>query len=453
MSVPLSYDMSYLEPDVTLDEVLSWQPSVLRCHDQLHQGTGPGSDYLGWMDPLAMLPQAERNRITAVVTRLREESDVLVVIGIGGSYLGARAVVEAIGGPEKDCVLFAGQNISADHHKELMGKLAGKRFAINVISKSGTTTESSIAFRLLRELLEGQVGKEKASRLIVATTDAGKGALRKLSEQEGYDTFVVPDDVGGRYSVLSAVGLLPIAYAGIDIGQMLDSASECAKACSNPDLMSNPAYVYAVIRNILYSKGKAVEIMASFEPRLHYLAEWWKQLFGESEGKDGVSLFPASVDLTSDLHSMGQWIQQGRRIIFETFLDIERGAPDLQVPGDPENLDGLNFLSGSRLHDINRIAYQATALAHREGDVPNSTIRLEAMNAQCLGALLFFFEKACAMSGYLLGVNPFDQPGVEAYKNHMFALLDKPSFEEAGRELKKRLSEKRETISSFGDQV
>lgn len=451
MSIPLSYDMSYLEPDVTYDEVLSWQSAVTRCHDLLHAGTGKGSDFLGWLDPLAMLPQEERNRITSVAARLRDEADVLVVIGIGGSYLGARAVIEAIGGTEKQRVLFAGENISAEYHSNLMECISGKRFAINVISKSGTTTEPSIAFRLLKEQLEKQVGKEKASRLIVATTDAKKGALRKLSEQEGYDTFVVPDDVGGRYSVLSGVGMLPIAYAGIDIRQLVEGASDCAMACSNPVLKHNPAYVYAVIRNILYTKGKAIEILSSFEPRLHYLAEWWKQLFGESEGKDGVSLFPASVDLTSDLHSMGQWIQQGRRIIFETFLDIQGGEPELTVPEDAQNLDGLNFLSGKKVYDVNRAAYQATVLAHSEGNVPNSTIRLEAMNARSLGALLYFFEKACAMSGYLLGVNPFDQEGVEAYKKHMFALMDKPGYEDAGRELKKRLAEKKEIISTFGD--
>ncbi|MDO8683417.1 MAG: glucose-6-phosphate isomerase, partial [Armatimonadota bacterium] len=295
-------------------------------------------------------------------------------------------------------------------------------------------------FRILREYLEEKAGRNKASSLIVATTDAKKGALRYLSEQRGYTTFVVPDDVGGRYSVLSAVGLLPIAYAGIDIKALLSAANRCAEDCKNPDLKSNPAYYYAVARNVLYNKGKEIEILASFEPRLHYIAEWWKQLYGESEGKDNKGIFPASVDFTTDLHSMGQWIQQGRRSIFETFIHIEGGEPDLKIPSEASDMDGLNYLEGRQVHEVNLAAYQATALAHYEGGVPNSTIRLPELNAETLGYLLYFLEKACAMSGYLLNVNPFDQPGVEAYKNYMFALLGKPGYEEESAKLKEKLN-------------
>ena len=439
MSIPVSLDTTYLTPDVTPEEVYSWQEVVDFCHDRLHSGTGPGSDFLGWMDPHAMIPKEELERINQVSNDLRNSSDVLVVIGIGGSYLGARAVIEAIGGPGAARVLFAGQNISACYHSDLLECIRDKRVALNVISKSGTTTEPAIAFRLLRNLVEEKVGREEASKLIVATTDAKKGALRQLSEKQGYRTFVVPDNVGGRYSVFSAVGLLPIAYAGIDIKAMVDSAARCAEACKNPDLKSNPAYYYAVLRNILYNKGKEVEILASFEPRLHYVAEWWKQLFGESEGKENMGLFPAAVDFSSDLHSMGQWIQEGTRIILETFLEIDGGEPELVIPSEETNADGMNYLAGRQLTEVNREAYRATALAHREGGVPNTAIRLKELTAETLGALMYFFEKACAVSGYLLHVNPFDQPGVEAYKGHMFALLGKPGFEEETRKLKESI--------------
>ncbi|MDO8586892.1 MAG: glucose-6-phosphate isomerase [Armatimonadota bacterium] len=429
MSIPLSLDFTRLEPDVTLEEILSWQDAVSECHEQLHSGTGPGSKYRGWLDPHGMIPEAEVERITQAADELRNASDVLVVVGIGGSYLGARAVIEALGGRDKERVIFAGQNISASYHKDLLDSLDGKRVAVNIVSKSGTTTEPAIAFRLLRNYLKKKRGGTLDPKLIVATTDPQEGALREMSRTEGYRTFVVPGDLGGRYSVLSAVGLLPIAYAGLDVRKMIDSAADCAKACENPDLEHNPAYLYAVIRNILYRKGKAIEILATFEPRLHYLAEWWKQLFGESEGKSGVSIFPASVEFTTDLHSMGQWIQEGRRIIFETFTDIEGGEPELRVPKDPTDADELNYLSGKTLHEVNRMAYRATSLAHREGGVPNLTLRMPRLDETTLGALLYFFEKACAISGYLLGVNPFDQPGVQLYKDYMFALLGKPGYE------------------------
>ncbi len=448
MSIPLTLDVSYLAPEVTPEEVYSWQDGVTLCHEKLHSRTGAGSDFLGWLDPRSMISSAEVNRIKRAAEELRSKSDALMVIGIGGSYLGARAVIEAIGGEGSEQVFFAGQNISAHYLKWLLNRLEGKRIAVNVISKSGTTTEPAIAFRVLRQIVESQ-GND-SSKFIVATTDASKGALRGLAEQQGYETFVVPDDVGGRYSVLSAVGLLPIAYAGIDVESLLDSASVCADACKNADLKTNPAYYYAVARNLLYGKGKEIEIMASFEPRLHYIAEWWKQLFGESEGKSNMGIFPASVDLTSDLHSMGQLIQQGRRSIFETFIDIEGGEPEITVPSEAANADGLNYLVGRQIHDINRDAFRATALAHREGGVPNATLRLPAINEQTLGAMLYFFEKACALSGYLLRVNPFDQPGVEAYKKHMFALLGKPGYEEQTEELRKLLSGKGGCEIRFG---
>lgn len=450
MSVPIKLDIGYLSPEVTTEEVYSWQSVVNLCHEKLQDKTGAGSDFLGWMDPSTMIDTAEVDRIIETANRLREETDVMVVIGIGGSYLGARAVVEAIGGNQKDRVIFAGQNISANYHTELLEKLEGKRVAINVISKSGTTTEPAVAFRIFRAWLESKVGAEAASKLIVATTDAKKGALRKLSEEQGYTTFVVPDDVGGRFSVLSAVGLLPIAYAGIDVKAMLASAQNTAEACKNPDLKTNPAYFYAVVRNMLYNKGKEIEILASFEPRLHFVAEWWKQLFGESEGKENVGIFPASVDFTSDLHSMGQWIQQGRRSIFETFLDIEGGEPELVIPEEPANLDGLNFLAGKQVFEVNREAYRATALAHREGGVPNMTIKLPKLDAETLGALIYFYEKSCAVSGYLLNVNPFDQPGVEAYKKHMFALLGKPGFEEETKQLTEMLDKSEASVIDWG---
>ncbi|MEN6372944.1 MAG: glucose-6-phosphate isomerase [Armatimonadota bacterium] len=439
MSIPIKLDTSYLAQEVTPEEVYSWQAHVDFCHEMLHTRSGAGSDFLGWVEPKIMMPAAEVDRISQVAARLRAGSDVLVVIGIGGSYLGARAVIEAIGGPDKDRIIFAGQNISAHYHKELLSKLEGKRIAINIISKSGTTTEPAIAFRLLRNYLEEKAGKEKAAKLIAATTDAKKGALRNLAVEQGYETFVVPDDVGGRYSVLSAVGLLPIAYAGIDIKALLESAAKCAEELKTADLKANPAYYYAVLRNLLYNKGKGIEILASFEPRLHYITEWWKQLFGESEGKENIGIFPASVDFTTDLHSMGQWIQEGRRSIFETFIDIEGGEPDLIIPNELNDADGLNYLAGKQVHEVNQEAYRATALAHREGGVPNSSIVLPKLDEETLGAMLYFFEKACAISGYLLRVNPFNQPGVEAYKGHMFALLGKPGFEKQTEEIKKRL--------------
>jgi len=438
----LSLDYSYLLPDVTPEEIAARQPYVTAAHEALHAGNGPGNDFLGWLDPVAVMPAAQLAGIQATAARLREESEVMVVVGIGGSYLGARAVIEALrapGGPE---VWYAGQTLSADYTAALLAALRGRRFCINVVSKSGTTTEPAIAFRLLREALIKQVGKEKAGRLIVATTDPDSGALRGMAEKEGYATFPIPRNVGGRYSVFTAVGLLPIAFVGVDAAALRTGAIACAQACHNPGLASNPAYLYAAARNLLYGKGKTIELLACFEPRLHYLAEWWKQLYGESEGKNGMGIFPASVEFTTDLHSMGQWIQDGRRDIFETFITIDGSMPDVRIPKDPDNADELNFLAGMSVDEVNRRAFQGTALAHRDGGVPNMTISLPGLTPHSLGALLYFFEKACGVSGYLLGVNPFNQPGVEAYKKNMFALLNKPGFKDQSAQVIKAVKER-----------
>ncbi|MHB9026303.1 MAG: glucose-6-phosphate isomerase [Armatimonadota bacterium] len=429
-TVPLSLEYSYLQPEVTLEEVVRWQPHVDTAHRQLVEQSGAGNDFLGWLEPSAIMPAAQLAEIQQVAARLRDETDVMVVVGIGGSYLGARAVIEALAGDGIARVLYAGQTLSADYTRALLNALKEKRFCINVVSKSGTTTEPAIAFRLLRELLERQVGKARAKDLIVATTDPAKGALRGLAVKEGYQTFPIPSDVGGRYSVFTAVGLLPIAYAGVDAGALLDGAVACAAACATTDVRKNPAYFYAVARNLLYQKGKGIEILASFEPRLRYLNEWWKQLYGESEGKELKGIFPASVEFTTDLHSMGQWIQEGRREVFESFINIAGGLPEVTIPWDEENADELNFLAGQSLDAVNKQAFQGTALAHRDGGVPSLTFTLPDLSARSLGALLYCFERACGISGYLLGVNPFNQPGVEAYKKNMFALLNKPGFKD-----------------------
>jgi glucose-6-phosphate isomerase len=438
----LSLDYSYLLPDVAAEEIAARQPFVTAAHQALHAGDGPGSDFLGWLEPGAIMPAAQLAGIGQTAARLREEAEVMVVVGIGGSYLGARAVIEALrapGGPE---VWYAGQTLSPDYTAALLAALQGRRFCINVVSKSGTTTEPAIAFRLLREALIAQVGKERASKLIVATTDPASGALRGMARKEGYATFPIPRNVGGRYSVFTAVGLLPVAFAGVDAAALRDGALACAKACQNPDLVQNPAYLYAAARNLLYGKGKTIELLATFEPRLHYLAEWWKQLYGESEGKNGMGIFPASVEFTTDLHSMGQWIQDGRRDIFETFINLEGGLPDVRIPEDPDNADELNFLAGMSVDKVNRRAFDGTALAHRDGGVPNMTLTLPELTPYSLGALLYFFEKACGISGYLLGVNPFDQPGVEAYKKNMFALLNKPGSEDKHKEVTEAVRER-----------
>ena len=429
-SAPITLDYSYLLPDLSPDEIWAQQPYVRAAHQALHAQDGPGHDFLGWLEPAAIMPAPQLAEIQQAAARLRAETEVMVVVGIGGSYLGARAVIEALRAPDAPEVWYAGHTLSADYTAALLAALRHKRFCLNVVSKSGTTTEPAVAFRLLRDLLKQQVGADKARELIVATTDPASGALRGEATREGYQTFPIPPNVGGRYSVLTAVGMLPIAFAGIDTGNLLQGAVDCAVACRQPELSHNPAYLYAVARNLLYRKGKTIELFAAFEPRLRYLAEWWKQLYGESEGKQQMGIFPASVEFTTDLHSMGQWIQQGRREIIETFITIAGGLPMVEIPTDPVNADGLNFLAGMSVDEVNRRAFEGTALAHHDGGVPNMTISLPSLSSTTLGWLLYFFEKACGVSGYLLGVNPFNQPGVENYKQNMFALLDKPGYED-----------------------
>ena len=427
---PITLDYSYLLPTVAPEEIFALQPYVTAAHQVLTAQSGPGNDFLGWLDPAAIMPAAQLDEIRRTAERLRAQADIMVVIGIGGSYLGARAVIEALGAVDASQVLYAGQTLSADYTAALLAALRGKRFCLNVVSKSGTTTEPAVAFRLLRDLLRKQVGEDKARELIVATTDPSSGALRGEAQREGYTSFPIPGNVGGRYSVLTAVGMLPIAFAGVDVNSLLEGAVNCAAACQSADLSRNPAYLYAAARNLLYRKGKTIELFAAFEPRLHYVAEWWKQLYGESEGKQSMGIFPASVEFTTDLHSMGQWIQQGRRDIAETFIDIADGKPVVEIPEDAVNADGLNFLAGMTVDEVNRRAFEGTALAHHDGGVPNMTLTLPTLSAASLGSLLYFFEKACAISGYLLGVNPFNQPGVEDYKKNMFALLNKPGYAE-----------------------
>ena len=376
--------------------------------------------------------------INATAKRLREKCDYVVCVGIGGSYLGAKAVNTALAdnfeyyyapNPGSPKVLYAGQNIGEEYTAELQKLLEGKRFGIIVISKSGTTTEPAIAFRILKEQLEKQAGKEAAKELIVAITDANKGALRTLATQEGYETYVIPDNVGGRFSVLTPVGLLPIAVAGHDIQKLIDGAKEMEKTTLHPS-DNNPSQIYARMRNALYRSGKKIEILVNFDPKLHYFSEWWKQLYGESEGKDGKGIFPAAVDFTTDLHSMGQWIQQGERTIFETVISVAKPAVERRVPEDKDNLDGLNYLAGKRIDEVNKMAELGTRMAHEDGGVPNIHITIDRLDEHTLGQLIYFFEKACGISGYLLGVNPFNQPGVEAYKRNMFKLLKKPGYED-----------------------
>ena len=420
---PLKLDVKYLEPEVTSDMIIARKKLLAAASENLHSGDCAGADFTGWINPSEICSPDEINRIKTCAKRLSDETDVLLVIGIGGSYLGARAVIEALA-DDPDKVVYAGQNISANYMNRLKRQLAGKRVAINIISKSGTTTEPAVAFRILKEL----VSEASESKLIIATTDAQKGALHDLAKSKGYESFVVPGNIGGRYSVLSAVGLLPIAYAGINIDDLIKGAVDSAEKCKETDPAYNPAFYYAAARNVFYHQGKTVEIMASFEPRLHYFAEWWKQLFGESEGKENQALFPASVDFTTDLHSLGQYVQEGRRIIMETFLIIDECEETLTLPSWDADSDGLNYLAGKEVSYINNMAYKATAHAHREGGVPNMTIRINKLNAYSLGFLIYFFEISCALGGLLLGVNPFDQPGVEAYKKYMFELLEKPGY-------------------------
>ncbi|XJZ28853.1 glucose-6-phosphate isomerase [Bacillota bacterium Lsc_1132] len=442
----ISFDFSNALSFMKESEVDNLSEFVRVAHSFLHEKKGPGSNYLGWVDLPVNYDKDEFARIKQAAKRIQNQSDALIVIGIGGSYLGARSAIEALSHSfhnqmnDKTQVYFAGQNISSTYISHLFELLEGKDISVNVISKSGTTTEPALAFRIFRDYMEKKYGKEEARKRIFATTDQEKGALKKLADEEGYETFVIPDDVGGRYSVLTAVGLLPIAVAGLDIDQMMEGAAAAARKYNNPDLLTNESYQYAAVRNALYNKGKAIELLVNYEPSLHYISEWWKQLFGESEGKDQKGLFPASVDYSTDLHSMGQYVQEGRRNLIETVLQIKKPRIEVTIQEDPENIDGLNFLAGKTMDEVNKSAFQGTLMAHIDGKVPNLVIELDEMNEYTYGEMVYFFEKACGISGHLLGVNPFDQPGVEAYKKNMFALLDKPGFEVEKATIMARLS-------------
>ena len=415
----------------------------------LESGDCPGNDFLGWIHLPSGITEAFLDDILATADRLKQLCDVVVVAGIGGSYLGARAVIEALSDSfaalkpsDYPRILFAGNNIGEDYLSELLDYISGKRFGVINISKSGTTTETAITFRILKSLCEQQRGKDTARQVIVAITDAKRGAARTTADKEGYTTYVIPDNVGGRFSVLTPVGLLPIATAGFDIKGLVHGAQDMEKQTApEVPIEDNPAAVYAIIRNALYQQGKKIEILANFQPKLHYMNEWWKQLYGESEGKQHKGIFPAAVDFTTDLHSMGQWIQDGERTIFETVISVDKANSSLLVPSDDENLDGLNFLAGKHIDAVNKMAELGTQLAHVDGGVPNIRLSIEKLDAYGIGQLIYFFEKACGISGLLLGVNPFDQPGVEAYKKNMFALLGKPGYEADTEAIKVRLAQ------------
>ena len=436
----------HLAKFVADDEFDAIFPQVSLAHETLHGKTGPGSDFLGWVDLPVDYDKEEFARIKKAAAKIQSDSDVLVVIGIGGSYLGARAAIEALKGTlyNNTCkgtpqIFYVGNSISPAYLQSVLDACEGKDISVNVISKSGTTTEPALAFRIFKALLEKKYGKDGAKGRIYATTDKARGTLKELSADEGYETFVVPDDVGGRFSVLTAVGLLPIAVSGADIDKLMEGAASGRKAALEADFEKNGAMQYAAVRNILLRKGKTVEVLANYEPSLHYVSEWWKQLYGESEGKDQKGIFPASVDLTTDLHSMGQFIQDGNRILFETVLNVEKSRAEIVINEEPVDLDGLNYLAGKNVDFINKSAMNGTILAHTDGNVPNLMVKIPEQNEFYLGELFYFFEFACGVSGYLLGVNPFNQPGVESYKKNMFALLGKPGFEKEREELLKRL--------------
>ncbi len=429
---------------VSSAEIEALRPEGTAALKKLIDGTGAGNDFLGWVKLPTETPAALIEDIKATAAQLRELCDVVVAIGIGGSYLGAKAVIEALGNSfaayknDGIKVLFAGQNIGEDYMAELQEYLADKKFGIIVISKSGTTTEPAIAFRILKEQLEKQLGAEEAKRRIVAITDEKRGALRSLANTEGYKTFVIADNVGGRFSVLSPVGLLPIAVAGYDIKALMEGAAAMENATLNGQ--SDAAMTYALTRNALYRAGKKIEILVNYNPKLHFFAEWWKQLYGESEGKEHKGIFPAAVDNTTDLHSMGQWIQEGERTIFETVISVAKSDRELRIPFDEANLDGLNYIAGKRIDEVNKMAELGTRIAHIDGGVPNLLIELPALSEYYLGSLIYFFEVACGISGYILDVNPFNQPGVEAYKRNMFALLEKPGYEKETEAIRAKIS-------------
>jgi len=444
---PIKININRISKFVDESNLKTLQPEVDKHYKSLTEKTGAGNEFLGWLTlPDETLNSSLIQRINDEAQRLRALSEVVLVIGIGGSYLGARAIIDALntqfqsyrkGNPE---IIYAGQNISEDYLFDLIELLNQREYSIIIISKSGTTTEPALAFRLLKNHLENKYGKENAKTRIVAITDKSRGALKKLADKEGYPQFVIPDDVGGRFSVLTPVGLLPVAVAGFDISQLVSGASSMQRELYKTSALdTNPACRYAAVRNALYRKGIKVEMLVNFQPSLFYITEWWKQLFGESEGKDHKGIFPAGANFSTDLHSMGQYIQEGERILFETVLSVKSPAASVVIPADPDNLDGLNFLAGKRVDEVNKMAELGTALAHVDGGVPNILIEIPLLNEYYIGQLIYFFEIACGMSGYTLGVNPFDQPGVEAYKKNMFALLEKPGFEKETAELKKRL--------------
>jgi len=445
MKENLSVGLKNIAGFISFEEVIAHAQQSVRHLDSLNNGTGQGNDFLGWLTlPDDILPQIEK--IEKSARHLRSVSDTTVVIGIGGSYLGARAVIEALSHTfspllknKKHDVIFAGQNICEDYLAELMELLDSRNYSIVVISKSGITTEPAIAFRILRNHLEKKVGKLEASERIIAITDAKKGALRSLAETNGYETFIIPDNIGGRFSVLTPVGLLPIAISGLDISMLVKGAKSMEELSrNNKHAETNPSLLYASARNLILQNGKSVEILVGFTPKLHFFSEWWKQLYGESEGKDGKGLFPASADLTTDLHSLGQYIQDGQRILFETMISVTNPVKKLTIPLEKDDPDQLNYLAGKRLSEVNHNAESGTILAHNDGNVPVITITIPALDEFYTGQMIYFFEMACAISGYILDVNPFDQPGVEAYKKNMFALLNKPGFEEAGRKLREK---------------
>ena len=442
----LKLNDKYLKSFIGEEEYANIQPMVKTAQNMIVDRSGAGSDFLGWVDLPENYDKAEFAAIKESAKKIQESCDILVVIGIGGSYLGARAAIEFMKSPlynnlnkKTPDIYFSGCNISAQALNELLSICEGKDVCINVISKSGTTTEPAVAFRVFRNLLESKYGKDGARERIFVTTDRAKGTLKSFSDEAGYQTFVVPDDVGGRFSVLTAVGLLPIAVAGIDIDALMQGANDARKELTDPDIAKNDCFKYAAIRNILYRKGKTTEIMVGYEPYLQMLQEWWKQLYGESEGKDNRGLFPASVIFSTDLHSLGQYVQEGRRDIFETVVSVVNPSSEFIIPDDPNNIDGLNFLSGKDLNFVNKTAMQGTLFAHIDGGVPNILLEVEDRSEHSLGYMIYFFELACAVSGYLLGVNPFNQPGVEAYKKNMFALLGKPGYEEHKKALEQRM--------------
>ena len=428
--------LDFKESKVKMEEILEHAGVVEEINQELLDKSEDESEFLGWLKLPTEYDKKEFERIKKCAQKIRKDSDILLVIGIGGSYLGARAVIEALHSSfsqmkdDKPHIIFVGNNLSPDYINDVIEVLEGKDFSINVISKSGTTTEPAIAYRIFREILEGKYGIKEARKRIYVTTDKKKGALKQLSEAEGYESFVIPDDVGGRFSVLTAVGLLPIAASGLDIDKIMEGARFAMDKYSDSSLEYNQCYQYAVARNLLYERDKSVEMLVSYNPRMHYFIEWWKQLFGESEGKDGKGLFPSGAEFTTDLHSLGQYIQEGRKILFETVLDIENSNTDITINMDEDNLDNLNYLYGKKLSYVNKMAMQGTIKAHSEGEVPNIIIHIDELNEETVGQLIYFFEKACAMSAELLEVNPFNQPGVEKYKTNMFKLLKKPGYEE-----------------------